>query len=586
LNIEILGLFNAFNRFNLFISGLLFSVLSLGLIIKNKIKIEIPKLTLFSIFPILFAILVTLWNFIVPLNEIDSLAYHLPIMANIVRTGGIWDVFHSGFVGPNTFFPANHEAIQAFFYLLTGNIYFNFLVTLFGFFLFYFTLRDLFRFEKFSSWVAFFSILVISSVPFLFMQFQNFQVDLFVLFLLGAAISVLFSAIRDNNIKELYKFSAIIGILLGTKYTALPQILILLPIVFAAGYLLRKYWRHFFIITAIIMLLGGIWYIRNWIVAGNPIYPFNLHVGIINFEGHKALADSMQNTSILSYLNSGNIKDLIVYIFHYQGFSTLIGNASLLFIPFILLVLTFLLFKKKYLFCSVFLYLILTESIYYFSSPYSYTLWDQTIRYSSPIFAIIPVLFFTVAHHSKTAKYLVLGFSITVFCLNMVFYNFLAKESVQNLFAQKIRIEDFSKYSDLDDSFINLDYNFLEKFDFLKILRTRKNIEENQKIALIGITDYFTYDLNGYEPIYVNIDGCIECKYSFYKNEDKSVRAFPNKEQWKLALKKLDVKYLFINESFVCANMISLNEAAWAREDGEMFDLILKKGPLSLFRIL
>lgn len=38
-----------------------------------------------------------------PLAEIDSIGYHLPIMYNLISTHGVWDVFHAGFVGPNTF---------------------------------------------------------------------------------------------------------------------------------------------------------------------------------------------------------------------------------------------------------------------------------------------------------------------------------------------------------------------------------------------------------------------------------------------------------------------------------------------------
>jgi hypothetical protein len=75
------------------------------------------------------------------------------------------------------------------------------------------------------------------------------------------------------------------GLFLATKYTALPMAPLLLLAVDAP---LRAGWkrRHWLIAVGCVVLLAGPWYLRNWIVAGNPLYPVTLNLaGIRIFDG-------------------------------------------------------------------------------------------------------------------------------------------------------------------------------------------------------------------------------------------------------------------------------------------------------------
>jgi hypothetical protein len=75
------------------------------------------------------------------------------------------------------------------------------------------------------------------------------------------------------------------GLFLAIKYTALPMAPLLLLAIDAP---LRAGWkrRHWLIAVGSLILLAGPWYLRNWIVAGNPLYPVTLNLaGVRIFDG-------------------------------------------------------------------------------------------------------------------------------------------------------------------------------------------------------------------------------------------------------------------------------------------------------------
>ena len=89
--------------------------------------------------------------------------------------------------------------------------------------------------------------------------------------------------------------------------------------------------------------------------------------------------------------------------------------------------------------------------------------------------------------------------------------------------------------------------DFFEERSSLALATPAASAGESSKIALSGVLSYWLFEKEGYEPVYVNIDGCVECKYFDYRNEEKSVRAHPDEEKWKAALKEMGVKYLLVD---------------------------------------
>jgi len=660
LSVELLGALKIFSSFNLLILALLNLLLILIFEFRNFRKftkfdlqdfLQATKITPTLFIFLVFTCIIILYTNFLPIAEIDSIAYHLPIVSKLISTGSIWEVFHAGYVGPNTFFPANHEAIQAFFAVQIGNMDFGYIVTLLSFLLLYSSLLDLGR-KRVSKLFIFIIALSSASVPFLFNQFLNLQIDLFMFSLFGSAIALIVSSIVNEDKLDLDKACLVLGIMLGAKYNAVPQIIVLIPFLIFVFLYHYKSLKSIFWYPLLVFLPGAVWYVRNWIIAGNPIYPFGLNLGFINFEGHKVFIEDTVGTSLWSYITKDGIFNVFSHILKNGEFGIQLDKVSLLFFPVaILAVIGALIFifldrikdkkkdtSRKWLITVIvlLLYVFFAEILYYLNSPYTYTLWNQTIRYSSSVFALIPIFFILSSFYSRIIYVALFYFASGVLIYNILFKSFLFNpDSLQLIFNKLSIISDFhillsifivilvivvfgflihlrtryslvvlcaflvislsisvhqfyvsphfAKPTEFDDNFLSKKMNvyssILPHIEKLRDLRNQKT----EKIALSGLTPYWLFEKEGYAPLYVNIDGCLGCQYFYYRNEDKSVRANPNEMQWKSALKTLNVKYLIVD--FKGDNTLVPYEEEWAKNDKNMFTPLLKTDSISLYHI-
>lgn len=594
---------------------------------------------------------------LVPLAEIDSMGYHLPIVTQLLDTGSLWNVFHAAYVGPNTFFPANHEMLQAFVMIFTNSINLNYLITLLGFLLFYQALADLTRQRKISKSLLFLSILAVAVVPFLFKQLLNFQVDLFLFFLFGSAVAWLFSAFLNDRSgggrQDLAKFFLVLGLVIGTKYNGLPQSVMLIPLILAVFFHYRKSLQTILWMPLLSLLTGGFWYIRNWIVAGNPMYPFQLHAGPIQFEGYKNFNSDLVGTSILNFVQKNGWKPVENTILHHVDFSNLVGLSTL---GFLLLsgilagILTIVLIRKTIfqkgltteqkvlngfgLVLILFLiYLFCAEVYYYASSPYTFTLWNQTVRYASSIFALLPLLFALVLYYWRWSWVVLWPALGSFFGYELFFKNFVFQKDYLTLVAQKLGslggqilllfaalillggvawwlimnskkkiycyllvggfalmmgLYQFQIFTSLprnialDDAFLTKKFTeYPELLPFLQILRAQSHVT-SPKIGLVGLITYWLFSKEGYQPLYVNIDGCAKCKY--YDYHQVSIRANPDPVLWKKALLDLGVRYLMVKNIHENPND-SMEEATWADSDPSLFQPLFTTDRLKLYQI-
>lgn len=567
-SVQVLGIFSKLDFLGLMLFGFfwfflcVFFELHSPSLKKIANTISLPKLHEL-ILPVLFFFAVAVFVYARPIFDIDSLAYHLPIVSQLIRTQGIWDIFHAGFVGPNTYFPANHEALQAFLQILTHTANFNFLVTLLALYLFYTSLVDLARGRAINRILIFLSVLSAASIPFLFEQLLHFQVDLFLFCLFGAFITALFSAFQNRDHREIAKVFLLLGFVIGTKYNGIPQILVVLPILLGAIWYFRKWLSRIWWFPFLALFTGAIWYIRNWIVTGNPIYPFSANLGFLKFEGHRAFLSDMADSDILSAIFSNGMRSTGTMIFKNIYFENLVGEAGIWFILFTAFVflgtLAFLLIQKKKLHSSsmiifflLLFYLFIGETFVYARSPYTFRFWEATIRYSSAIFALIPIILVLAAMYSKVARIAIGIFATLFFSYQILFNSFFVNQNHQALFP-----------------------------DYPELLRhSKKNI-----ISLAGITPYGLFEKEGLQPIYVNIDGCQNCKYHDYRNEEKSIRAFPNEEKWKEALRAANVDYLMVGRVHYTDDGKELFESRWAEKDSVHFKKLLATEKWVLYEV-
>lgn len=123
-------------------------------------------------------------------------------------------------------------------------------------------------------------------VPNFFKQLKIAYVDVIVAALFLIALNCLFLLRKEFSLRNILIYSMGLGLLLGTKTVALPySLLLLMPFVYYAAKNPNKAYL-LLISLAVIISLGGFTYIRNFLEAGNPLYPLNLKVmGIDIFKG-------------------------------------------------------------------------------------------------------------------------------------------------------------------------------------------------------------------------------------------------------------------------------------------------------------
>jgi hypothetical protein len=120
--------------------------------------------------------------------------------------------------------------------------------------------------------------------------------DLFVAAFFAAAL-VGISARRLRQAVGPARVGVALGLLLATKYTALmslPLLLIAADAPFRAGWR----WRQWCVMLLCIALLAGPWYLRNWILAGNPIFPEAVNLGLIHLHGLFVATRSLSLTTL------------------------------------------------------------------------------------------------------------------------------------------------------------------------------------------------------------------------------------------------------------------------------------------------
>jgi hypothetical protein len=207
------------------------------------------------------------------INESDSLTYHIPI-AQSLASGNLFNP--PDLIRGIGYYPASGEAILSLFYLtgIPPNL-FNLLgLTL----LFFFSIKlgKTFKASDSSAIIFATSVVFFNSVLRL-VTAQTIDIWLAVFFVL----SLILLKSKDKGVGYYIKLGLALGFLIGVKYSGLfyASGLVLL---FGKDLFGKNYLKNFFLFVVPVIFTGGIWYIRNYILTGNPIYPGSL----FNFTGH------------------------------------------------------------------------------------------------------------------------------------------------------------------------------------------------------------------------------------------------------------------------------------------------------------
>jgi hypothetical protein len=249
--------------------------------------------------------------YLFPVSDFDGLMYHMPIVAHAIQNKSIHEV--SAHIIPINTYPKNVEMIFLWSVLLPGRdtivdgmqLIFAIIGTI--------ALYGLSLRCHISRTIAAICAITFFFTPVVLMQARTTYVDvaLSILFLLAAYT---IASMEEFRLRMHSLFVGLAtGLVIGTKGSG-----IMLGIALACGYLLmlisilRKKGdglqgtaliTNFLLFCFAIILTGGYFYIKNWCVYGNPIYPFAVKLlGIEIFKGTTDPYTALFRNDIPSFL--------------------------------------------------------------------------------------------------------------------------------------------------------------------------------------------------------------------------------------------------------------------------------------------
>lgn len=420
-------------------------------IIFPKIPKAWTKATWFSLIlfaPFIFIVLIRHFNalFQIPL-EYDSVTYHLPFAVEWLKTGNLWQVYYSAFAGPLGHYPSNFELFALWSYFPFNKDYFVNLINLPVIPLLGVSIYAVARNLKIDTIMALLVTGLFLYMPQIFRQLGVPLVDLFFAFSFMAAIYFLQEFIQTKSMKDLFLMGLAAGLFIGTKYLGIPYLLPLLFIGFIAiGHIykwnVRSISKGVAFIVAGLLMTGGFWYIRNWVVAGNPLFPMEIKLfGMRIFEGYYGLSEK-----VLGYSLDQNVKDWSGLQEFLEAYFHMVGAPGFLIVIALMLLMGIgVVYGLKYLFAKnnkkemlkktgVLLLPMIAAYLFYFywRSPFTYTNVVSNIRYAMMFLLIGCLAVGVLTQHLKKFKYLLYALAILSILYNIVFLIFTSSPHIVN----------------------------------------------------------------------------------------------------------------------------------------------------------
>lgn len=571
--------------------------------------------------------------------EYDTIAYHLPIAIEWLKSQSLWTIFYAVFGGPLGYYPAHHELLTTWFMLPFQNDY---LANIPNFGIAFVSVITLIKFLKELEIDDFLSALgaaLLLVMPIFLRQIGTSQVDFMV------ALSVLMSfyfLLRTFKRKDgvlLFPVLLSAAALLGTKYSALMYIL---PII-AVFFLLARYWsrssRWWFVWFFLILgTIGSMWYWRNFALTGNPVFPAEVKFGeTVIFSGYQDFSERIEKLSLWSkFSDSDKFLQWLYVMKEETGWHLyLVILAYAVLILELILKLYFSTLKKgegklftlMLFFLPVYWYL-------YVITPYTASMMIHNVRYAMPWLMLSIILVMVVV-----AKLPVLKKPITIGLLGLLLWQFLNLMGATRLGLQKFL--DTSLISAYPWVFllflITIAFGFLffelwrkksrlrviplvlftlvgflffeeatvarsetrhvlwqRKYQF-PLMKTYEWLDKNvpQDAVIANTLNPLYYPLYG-EGLgrkvgYVNINNCSGCDYFDYQNRGTTngLRDQPSYPAWRKNLSDFGAQYLVIGYSISEGlEKVTPVEQQWVKEHPEEFALEFNSGDASVYRVM
>jgi hypothetical protein len=203
-------------------------------------------------------------------------------------------------------YPSAYQLLAAFIYFFTGgNLIFLRLTSLLTSFLLillvYHWSREMFKEEK----LSLYSILIFISLPFVIFFSRSASQYIYLTFQFSLACYFLWKFLLEKNRKNLYLSVIFAGFAALTSYLGLLFILLL----FLTLQLGKKFYKEIALSFLLFFLVASPWYLRNFLILGNPIWPFGGGKYIDTFIQANSL-EQLNKISKISGFNYETLEDL------------------------------------------------------------------------------------------------------------------------------------------------------------------------------------------------------------------------------------------------------------------------------------
>lgn len=250
-------------------------------------------------------LVVQLWSVIgVPPFGIDSLGYHLPKALNWLQTGSLLTINPVSFF----YYPGVSELFDVWLLLPFHD---PVLVNLQNWPFALLAVLALYSLARRSGlpirWAAYSGLFFLSirvvQVTLGYTSFQDNDIVLAALFLTAGALAI--AALDGANRWLIISEGVALGLLIGVKFSGPGYALLIIAahlVLAVTRRQLRRLPVDLALLAGSLLLVGGFWYLHNWIALGNPVPPYAIQVaGLTLFPGRDGAA-VMQTTTLLGNL--------------------------------------------------------------------------------------------------------------------------------------------------------------------------------------------------------------------------------------------------------------------------------------------
>ena len=259
----------------LLVGAAVYGVISLRTIFSRlRLKFSTSLIYLIPVILVLAMVALIIVDYLAPASRYDDLKYHLSLPRRYAESHRVYPfstTFHS-------YWPGNLEMLITDVMMLgtdSGGRGVSLLILL--------SLAAVVAglthqiFPKFPGIVP---AILLFTIPTIFSQVQVSSTDLAGSFWMLGAIALLIVWLHNLEQKFCMFAGAFMGFALGAKYNFMYEIavatlvVIVYGLIFQRPFLTKRNVKAVLLMALIAILVGSPWYIRNWIMTGNPVYPF------------------------------------------------------------------------------------------------------------------------------------------------------------------------------------------------------------------------------------------------------------------------------------------------------------------------